>query len=84
MTKPEEPNTQTLRALRLIALALLRGMKQREQIDLMDKAGYGPTEIANFLSSTPKAISVRLAELRKAREGRPLQNRTRASLGSAH
>ncbi len=68
MTKSEEPATQMLRALRLIALALLRGMKQREQIDLMNKAGYGQGEIANFLSSTPKAISVRLAELRKARK----------------
>lgn len=69
MTKSEEPNTQILRALRLIALTLLRGMKQREQVDLMDRAGYGQNEIANFLSSTPKAISVRLAELRKARKG---------------
>ena len=68
MVNSEEPNTSILRALRLIALTLLRGMKQREQIDLMDKAGYGQSEIAAFLSSTPKAISVRLAELRKARK----------------
>lgn len=68
MTKSEEQDTQMLRALRLIALALLRNMKQKEQIDLMDKAGYGQSEIAVFLSSTPKAISVRLAELRKARK----------------
>ncbi len=68
MSKSEEPNTQMLRALRLIALTLLRGTKQREQVDLMDRAGYGQNEIASLLASTPKTISVRLAELRKARK----------------
>lgn len=67
MSKVEDPNMQTLRALRLIGLALLRGMKQREQVDLMDRAGYGQNEIAALLASTPKTISVRLAEVRKAR-----------------
>jgi hypothetical protein len=43
-------------------------MKQREQVDLMDRAGYGHNEIATFLASTPKTISVRLAEVRKARK----------------
>ncbi len=65
MSKAEEPNIQMLRALRLIGLTLLRGMKQREQVDLMDRVGYGQSEIAAFLGSTPKAISVRLAEVRK-------------------
>jgi hypothetical protein len=68
MRKSEEPDTQMLRALRLIGLTLLRGMKQREQVDLMDKVGYGQSEIAAFLGSTPNAISVRLAEVRKARK----------------
>lgn len=66
--KTEDVNAQLLRALRLVGLASLRDMKQREQVDLMDKAGYGQNEIAAFLSSTPKAISVRLAEVRKARK----------------
>jgi DNA-directed RNA polymerase specialized sigma24 family protein len=67
MSKVEDANMQSLRALRLIGLALLRGMKQREQVDLMDRAGYGQNEIAALLASTPKTISVRLAEVRKAR-----------------
>jgi hypothetical protein len=66
--KTEDVNAQLLRALRLVGLASLRDMKQREQVDLMDRAGYGQNEIAAFLSSTPKAISVRLAEVRKARK----------------
>jgi hypothetical protein len=69
MNKTEDPNTQMLRALRLIGLTQLRGMKQKEQVDLMDRAGYGQSEIAGFLGSTPKTISVRLAEVRKARKG---------------
>lgn len=68
MTKTADPNAQLLQGLRLIGLALMRGMKQREQVDLMDRAGYGQNDIASFLGSTPKAISVRLAEVRKARK----------------
>jgi len=54
--------------MRLVALASLRELKQREKVDLLDRAGYGQGEIAEFLCSTPKAISVRLAEVRKARK----------------
>jgi DNA-directed RNA polymerase specialized sigma24 family protein len=55
-----------VRALRLTALIALRGMKQREQVELLDRAGYAQKQIAQLLCSTPKAISVRLAEIRKA------------------
>jgi hypothetical protein len=68
MSKTEDPNTQILQGLHLIGLTLLRGMKQREQVDLMDRAGYGQNQIAVFLGSTPKTISVRLAEVRRARK----------------
>jgi hypothetical protein len=55
------------RTLRLLALVALDGRKQKEQIRLLNRAGFGPSEIAELLGSTPKAISVRLAELRRAR-----------------
>jgi hypothetical protein len=55
------------RTLRLLALVALDGRKQKEQIQLLDKAGFGQSEIAELLDSTPKAISVRLAELRRAK-----------------
>jgi DNA-directed RNA polymerase specialized sigma24 family protein len=58
-----------LKTLRLLSLTGLRGMKQREQVDLLDRAGYGQSEIADLVGSTPKAISVRLAEVRRARKG---------------
>ncbi len=70
MSSSDEINRQISRALRLLALTALRGMKQREQVDLMDKTGYGQSEIAELLGSTPKAISVRLADARRARKGK--------------
>ena len=60
-----ERMSQTEKTLRLLALAVLEGKKQKEQVRLMNKAGFGQSEIAHFLDSTPKAISVRLAEMRK-------------------
>ena len=70
MTENEDVNDQILRALRLIGLNLLRGMKQAEQVDMLDRAGYRQSEIAELLDSTPKAISVRLSEVRKARRNK--------------
>jgi predicted transcriptional regulator len=55
------------KTLRLLALVALDGRKQKEQIQLLDKAGFGQSDIAEMLGSTPKAISVRLAELRRAK-----------------
>jgi predicted transcriptional regulator len=66
-----------LKTLRLLSLTALEGMKQREQVDLLDRAGYGQSEIANLVGSTPKAVSVRLAEVRKARKGRRSEKNTR-------
>jgi hypothetical protein len=53
--------------MRLFALSTLRGLTQKEKVELLDRAGFGQTEIARLLASTPKAISVRLAQIRKGR-----------------
>jgi hypothetical protein len=70
MDENDNVNDHILHALRLIGLNLLRGMKQAEQVDILDKAGYRQREIAQLLDSTPKAISVRLSEVRKARRNK--------------
>jgi DNA-directed RNA polymerase specialized sigma24 family protein len=62
-----ESTSDMEKTLRLLALIALDGKKQKEQIHLLDKAGFGQSDIADMLGSTPKAISVRLAELRRAR-----------------
>ncbi len=48
-------------------------MKQKQQIAILEKAGFGQSEIADLIGSTPKAVSVRLAEIRK--EGRKNQRK---------
>jgi hypothetical protein len=53
------------RTLRAMLLVGLDSMKQREQIRILDKAGFGQSEIAEIVGSTPKAVSVRLAEIRR-------------------
>jgi len=58
-----------LKTLRLLSLSALRGMKTKEQVDLLDRAGYKQSDIAKLLGTKPKVISVRLAEVRKARRG---------------
>jgi hypothetical protein len=72
---PREPD----RTLRLLALAALWGRKQKEQIQLLDKAGFGQSDIAEMLDSTPKAISVRLAELRRAKRSHQKTPRLKAN-----
>ncbi|PYV53253.1 MAG: hypothetical protein DMG98_21545 [Acidobacteria bacterium] len=59
---------KTLRALLLVSLA---SMKQKQQIAILDKAGFGQSEIATVIGSTSNSVSVRLAEIRKeARKGK--------------
>ncbi len=67
----EEPKTEMEKTLRALLLVSLDSMKQRQQIAILDKAGFGQSEIAAVIGSTPKAVSVRLAEIRKeARKGK--------------
>jgi len=53
------------KTLRLLAILGLEGRTQKEQVRLLDKAQFGQSEIAVLLGTTPNAISVRLAEVRK-------------------
>ena len=53
------------KTLRLLAILGLDGKTQKEQVRLLDKAQFGQSEIASLLGTTPNAISVRLAEVRK-------------------
>lgn len=51
--------------MKALLLAQIGDWKQKQQIALLDRAGFGQTEIADLLGSTSKAISVRLAEIRR-------------------
>ena len=61
----EEPKTEMEKTLRALLLVSLESMKQIQRIAILDKAGFGQSDIAGVIGSTPKAVSVRLAEIRK-------------------
>ncbi len=54
--------------LRLTAISLVLGKKQREQIRLLSIAGMGPKEIATLIGTTDNTVNVALSALRKAKK----------------
>ena len=61
----EERKTELEKSLRALLLVSLDPLKQKQQIMILDKAGFGPSEIAAVIGSTPNAVNVRLSEIRK-------------------
>ena len=60
------------RLVNLIALFLIQGKPQVEQIAFLSRAGFRPKEIAELIGTTPNTVSVRLAEAKRSkREGQP-------------
>ncbi len=53
------------KTMKALLLAQIGGWKRREQIQLLDRAGFGQSKIALMLGTTLKAVSVRLAEIRR-------------------
>ena len=51
--------------VRLLSLIAVGGKKQRQQINILSKAGFQPKEIANLLGTTPNTVSVALNYLKK-------------------
>jgi DNA-binding NarL/FixJ family response regulator len=54
--------------LRVLTLGVTKGMKQSEQIIVLDRAGFPPKEIADLLGTTGNTVNVALSNLRKAKE----------------
>lgn len=52
--------------LRLLAVIATKDMKQRDQIALLDRAGFQPRDIATFLGTTGNNVRVALTGLRKS------------------
>jgi len=72
MAKPNpdaavEPELRVVR--RLLALSLIDGKKQREQIALLAAAGMDRREIAELVGTTPGTVSVEIWNLRKRKTG---------------
>jgi len=52
--------------LRVHAISVTKGMKQNEQIALLNRAGLPPKEIADLLGTTGNTVNVALTNLRKS------------------
>jgi hypothetical protein len=52
--------------LRILAVIATKGLKQRDQIAILDKAGLAPKHIAELLRTTSNTIRVELVALRRA------------------
>jgi DNA-binding CsgD family transcriptional regulator len=52
--------------LRILAAAATTGMKQREQIALLNRAGLQPKDIADLLGTSSNTVRVELVGLRKS------------------
>ena len=55
------------RLTNLVALLLVKGEPQAEQIRTLAAAGYGNSEIAALLGLTPNAVNVALHRIRRKR-----------------
>ena len=71
MDKGFEELTRRLDTLiKLVATGLLAGKTQREQIQVLSKAGLPPREIAEFIGTTANTVRVELSAIRKANRKR--------------
>jgi len=54
----------------LLALLLVTGKPQPEQISLLNAAGYSSSEIARLIGTTPNTVSVTLSQSRRGKAKR--------------
>jgi hypothetical protein len=51
--------------LRVLVMLATKGLKQRDQIAMLDQAGFQPKAIADFLGTSANTVRVQLVSLRK-------------------
>lgn len=56
------------RLSKVIALAAVRGLQQKQQVELFSHAGFTNIEIAEMVGTTPHTVVQTLHELRKERK----------------
>ena len=49
----------------LVAISVLDGKPQKEQIELLDKPGLTPKEIAALVGTTPNTVRATLSKMKK-------------------
>jgi DNA-directed RNA polymerase specialized sigma24 family protein len=53
---------------KLVAISVINGKKQRDQIRLLSIAGMTPSEIADLVGTTTNTVNVALSGLRKSKK----------------
>ena len=53
------------RGIHLLAVLAVKGLDQREQIALLDRAGFEPREIADVIGTTSNTVRVALVTIRR-------------------
>jgi len=53
--------------LRVLTISITNGLKQKDRIALLDRAGFAPKAIAELIGTTPNTVNVALSALRKAK-----------------
>lgn len=74
-TTEEQILDRTDKILRILAAIATKGLKQREQIALLDQAGLEPKDIANLLGTTGNTVRVELVKIRR-KKGKRKDRRT--------
>ena len=59
--------------LRILAVIATKGLKQREQIAVLSRAGLPPKDIADLIGTSSNTVRVELVGLRKAGRGNKRQ-----------
>lgn len=66
--QPEGLTAFESKLVNLLALLLVQERKQPEQISLLNRAGFGRSEIAALLGTTPNTVSVQLSVQKRERK----------------
>ena len=63
--------------LRIQTLSATKGMKQGEQIALLDRAGFQPKDIAELLGTTSNTVNVALSNMRRTKSKKAAVHRAK-------
>jgi DNA-binding CsgD family transcriptional regulator len=70
--------TKLDQVLRVLSIGATNGLKQTEQIALLNRAGMPPKEIAELLGTTSNTVSVALSTRKKKRRVKRSKDNKRA------
>lgn len=54
--------------LRVLTVSVTKGMRQTDQIAVLNRVGFPPRDIADLLGTTGNTVNVALSNLRKGKE----------------